>query len=228
MPRPRIVFVDGLPGSGKSTGAQDIGRRRLHSRIFLESHPGHPLLVGVPDEKGAAFAHIHEVHSAASFAAAALERLSAFLESAEVGVTYVFESHPFQSTVRVLMQLDAPESLLMKFWSELQDRLKSADVRLLYFRENDPQQAFSDIMRVRGAAWKNYVVEAVNHYPWTKARGLSGIEGVLKVIEEYSMLINRLLASWRFDVLILPARPTSYPERTEAFIQWLATSAPEL
>jgi hypothetical protein len=228
MPRPRIVFVDGLPGSGKSTAAQDIGRRCLDNRIFLESHPSHPLLVGVPDEKGAAFAHIHEVHSVASFGAAALERMSAFLGSADVGVPFVFESHPFQSTVRVLMQLDAPEPVLMKFWSELQDRLKSADVRLLYFRENDPRQAFMDIMRVRGTAWENYVIDAFNHYPWTKARGLSGIEGALKVIDQYSMLIERLLASWRFNVLTLPARPARYPERTEAFIRWLATPAPEL
>jgi len=86
MPRPRVVFVDGLPGSGKSTAAQDIGHKCLLARIFLESHPSHPLLVGVPDEKGAAFAHIHEVHSADSFAAAALERLNAFLGSADGGV----------------------------------------------------------------------------------------------------------------------------------------------
>ena len=228
MPRPRILFVDGLPGSGKSTAAKDIGRRCLDNRIFLESHPSHPLLVGVPDENGAAFAHIHEVHSAASFAAAALERLHAFLGSADDDVPYVFESHPFQSTVRVLMQLDAPEPVLMRFWSELQKRLECADVRLLYFRENDPRQAITDIMRVRGVAWQNYVVEAFNHYPWTKARGLSGIEAVFRVIDQYAMLIDRLLASWRFDVLILPARPASYPERTEAFIRWLATPGPEL
>lgn len=223
MPRPRIVFVDGLPGSGKSTAAQDIGRRCLDSRVFLESHPSHPLLVGVPDEKGAAFAHIHDVHSAASFAAAALERLNAFLGSADVGGVYVFESHPFQSTVRVLMQLDAPEPMLMKFWSDLQDRLKSAEVRLLYFHEKDPQQAFADIMHVRGVAWKNYVVDAFSHYPWTKAQGLSGVQGVLKVIDQYSMLMDRLIVSWQFDALILPARPASYAERTEAFLRWLAS-----
>ena len=228
MPLPRIIFIDGLPGSGKSTAAQDIGRQCPLGRIFLESHPGHPLLVGVPDETGAAFPDIHVVHSAASFAAAALEKLSAFLASADVGVPYVFESHPFQSTVRVLMQLDAPEPVLMRFWSEFQDRLKSADVRLLYFRENDPRHALTDIMRVRGTAWENYVVEAVNHYPWTKARGLSGIEGVLKLIDYYSTLMDRLLALWRFNVLMLPARPHSYQQRTEALIRWFATPTPKL
>jgi hypothetical protein len=63
MRRPQIVFIDGLPGSGTSTAAAEIGRRLLGSRVFLESHPDHPLLVGVPDEQGAAFADIHEVHS---------------------------------------------------------------------------------------------------------------------------------------------------------------------
>ena len=58
---------------------------------------------------GAAFADIHEQHSADSFATAALGRLDAFLTRAESGVLYVFESHPIQSTVRVLFQIDAPE-----------------------------------------------------------------------------------------------------------------------
>ena len=81
----RIVLIDGLPGSGKSTAAAAIGRQLPNSRVFLESDPHHPLLVGLPDEKGAAFADIHEFHSAGSFATAALEKLEGFLASAEGG-----------------------------------------------------------------------------------------------------------------------------------------------
>ena len=107
--RRQILFVDGLPGSGKSTAAAEIGRRCPDSRVFREMHPNHPLLVGVPDRgMGAAFGTIHEVHTADSFATMALEKLDAFLEEAGSDVRYVFESHPLQSTVRVLFQLDAP------------------------------------------------------------------------------------------------------------------------
>src|SRR5262249_8340782 len=52
--------------------------------------------------------------------------LEGFLNAAQQDAQYVFESHPMQSTVRVLVQLDAPETMIVKFWSDLQDRLKLA------------------------------------------------------------------------------------------------------
>jgi hypothetical protein len=221
MPCSDLVFIDGLPGSGKSSTAVEIGRRFLGSRIFLESQPGHPLLVGVPDERGAAFANIHEVHSVESFAAEALAKFEAFVETAEGDVKYVFESHPLQSTVRVLGQLDAPEARVMKFWSDLQDRLEFAKPRLVYFQESDPRQALIDIIRKRGPSWESYIVEAFNRFPWTKARNLSGVEAMLEAFGEYSALIDRLAASWQYPLLTLTARPQSYQERTNTLIEWL-------
>src|ERR1700761_2463586 len=125
VPHPRVLFIDGLPGSGKSTAAKAVGDRLPECWVFAETDAHHPLLVGSPDQMGAAFADIHEAHSAESFAAAALGKLDVFLASAESGVLYLFESHPIQSTVRVLFQLDAPEPAISRFWSDLQGRLAS-------------------------------------------------------------------------------------------------------
>jgi len=222
--RPQIVFIDGLPGSGKSMAAIDVGRRFLGSQVFLESQPGHPLLVGVPDEQGAAFADIHETYSAQSFAVLALQKLERFLKTTKKGAQYVFESHPMQSTVRVLVQLDAPEAMIMKFWSDLQDRLEFSEPRLLYFQENDPRQALKDIIRKRGPTWENYVVEAFSRYPWTRARNLSGSDALFAAIEEYSRLMDQLAASWRFPLLTLTARPLNYQQRTNALLEWIGKS----
>jgi len=224
MQRPQIVFIDGLPGSGKSMAATEIGRRLVGSQVFLESQPDHPLLVGVPDERGAAFADIHETHSPESFAVMALQKLEGFLNTTKQGVRYVFESHPMQSTVRVLGQLDAPETMIMKFWSDLQDRLEFTEPRLLYFHENDPRQALKDIIRKRGPTWEKYMVDAFGRYPWTKARGLSGSDALFAATEEYSKLLDQLAASWRFPLLTLTARPQNYQQRTNALIEWIGKS----
>src|SRR5262245_43221040 len=201
MERLHVVFIDGLPGSGKSTAAAAIGCRLPGSRIFLESEPDHPLLVGVPDAMGAAFPDIHEIHSTESFATAALEKLERFLAHAEGHTRYVFESHPIQSTVRVLLQLDAPEATVSRFWSELQDKLDSARPQLVYLQESDPRQALADIVRNRGAAWESYVVDAFSRYPWMRARGLSGMDGIREMIAQYSALADRLVGAWRFPLL---------------------------
>jgi hypothetical protein len=163
MSGPRIVFIDGLPGSGKSTAAVAIGDRLSNSQVFLESAARHPLLVGLPDEMGAAFADIHQIHSPCSFADAALEKLEAFLRAAEGDVRYVLESHPMQSTVRVLLQLDVTEAAIKQFWSAFQNRLCFAEPCLVYLQENDPRGALTDTVRARGPAWERYVIDAFNN-----------------------------------------------------------------
>ena len=220
--RPRVLFIDGVPGSGKSTAAAAVGGTLSNSQVFAEMAANHPLLLAAPDTMGAAFADIHETYSADLFATAALEKLEAFLRSARDDVLYVFESHPIQSTVRVLFQLDAPMPAILQFWSDLQDRLALAQPRLIYFRESHPLQALRQITAMRGPIWTRYLFEAFEKTPWMLARGLSGAEGGERMFVEYAELIDRLVDLWRFPVLKLPARPQSYDARTAALTKWAA------
>jgi hypothetical protein len=225
IPRPQILFIDGLPGSGKSMAAKAVGGSVSDSRVFVESAPNHPLLVGTPDRMGAAFADIHEIHSADSFAAAALGRLESFLEGAGHDVLYVFESHPIQSTVRVLFQLDAPQTKISQFWSDLQDQLAMAQPRLIYFQERNPLQALKEINRKRGPTWESYLVEALEQSPWMRARALSGVEGADQMLVAYADLIDQLAELWRFPILKLPARPENYEARTDVLTKWVMAPA---
>ena len=226
IPHPHILFVDGLPGSGKSMAAESLGGSVSNSRVFVESARNHPLLVGMPDRMGAAFADIHETHSADSFAAAALGRLDSFLEGAEHDVLYVFESHPIQSTVRVLFQLNAADTTILQFWSELQDRLAVVQPRLIYFRERNPLQALKEINRKRGPAWESYLVDAFERSPWMQARARTGVRGGAdQMFVAYSNLVDQLADLWRFPILKLPARPENYQVRTDMLTRWVTAPA---
>ncbi|UPK37375.1 hypothetical protein IVB18_08780 [Bradyrhizobium sp. 186] len=222
--RPHILFIDGLPGSGKSMAAKAVGGHIHNSRVFAEITPNHPLLVGTPDPVGAGFADIHETHSADSFAAAALRKLESFLETAGGDVLHVFESHPIQSTVRVLFQLDAPRMTILHFWSDLQERLGYVQARLIYFRENNPLEAISEIARKRDPTWKSYLIELTQRSPWMQSRALSGLEGVDQMLVEYANLVDQLVDLWRYPILKLSARPESYEQRTDALTKWVAAS----
>ena len=52
IPRPHILFIDGLPGSGKSMAARAVGGYLSHSQVFAETAQDHPLLVAAPDRCG--------------------------------------------------------------------------------------------------------------------------------------------------------------------------------
>ncbi|MCK1419804.1 hypothetical protein IVB15_18805 [Bradyrhizobium sp. 182] len=162
-----------------------------------------------------------------SFASAALRRLETFLESVEHDVLYVFESHPIQSTVRVLFQLDAPQTTIIRFWSDLQDRLAVVQPRLIYFQEPDPLQAIKDVSRKRGPTWESYFLEAFQESPWMQARSLSDAEGVDRMVVAYAGLMDELANLWRFPKLELPARPEDYEARTDVLITWVTRQPTE-
>ena len=126
-----------------------------------------------------------------------------------------------KSTVRVLFQLDAPQTTILQFWSDLQDRLAFMQPRLIYFQESDPLQAFKEINRMRGPTWERYLIEAFEQSPWMRARALSGVEGADRMIVEYAGLVDRLADLWRFPMLKLPARPENYEARTDALTKWV-------
>jgi hypothetical protein len=181
VPHPQILFIDGLPGSGKSTAAEAIGGSVSDTRVFAETAANHPLLVGTPDQKGAAFAGIDQIYSADSFAAAAFERLDSFLAGARQNVLYVFESHPIQSTVRVLFQLDTPETRILQFWSDLQDRLAAIRPRLIYFQERNPLEAFqhqsqarADLGALPDRSLRAITMDALALPFWHRRRGSDG------------------------------------------------------
>jgi hypothetical protein len=137
---------------------------------------------------------------------------------------YVFESHPIQSTVRVLFQINAPESTISRFWSDLQDRLFQVQPRMIFFGESDPLQAFMRTTQIRGPVWTRYLVEAFEKAPWMQARGLSGVEGGGQMFVAYAELLDRLADAWRFPILKLPARPENYEARTDALTKWAMTA----
>src|SRR5712675_335823 len=121
---------------------------------------------------GAAFADIGESHSWDSFAAAALGKLEAFLESAGCDELYVFESHPIQHGAGAF-SVGRASNVDTTVWSDLQDRLAVAQPRLIYFQERDPLQAVKDIARNRGPAREAYLIDALKQSPWMHARALS-------------------------------------------------------
>jgi len=95
----------------------------------------------------------------------------------------------------VFVQLNPPETVIMNFWSDLQDLLGFAEPRLQYFHQNDPWQALKNIVRKARASLREIMVDAVSRYPWTKARDLSGSDALFAAIEEYSRSMDGGAAS---------------------------------
>jgi hypothetical protein len=66
---------------------------------------------------------------------------------------------------------------------------------LIYFHQDDVDQAIRVVSAERGDAWVKYQVDWKLQAPYSRRRGLAGIEGLIALYEDYRALTDRLYAS---------------------------------
>jgi hypothetical protein len=213
MRETRLIFVEGLPGSGKTTTASWLASRlqaeRLRVNLFLEHPPEHPLNVGghlhpSGDTTGEAF---FLRYTAARFVHESLQRWHAFVRAAlQAEAISVLDSYPFQNTVRVLLQLNATPACMQEYAGQVEALVMPLQPVLMYVNHRDLSQAFhhlSTISAQRGQAWTDYMVELVTHCPYARARHLAGFSGALAVLRDYKQVTDSLLRHSRVPRIVL-------------------------
>jgi hypothetical protein len=213
MRETKLIFVEGLPGSGKTTTASWLASRlkseRLMVNLFLEHQPEHPLNVG---------GHLHPSgsttgeafflrYTSASFVQESLQRWQAFVRAAlQVAAISVLDSYPFQNTVRVLLQLNATPACMRAYAGQVAALVMPLQPVLMYFHHRDLIHAFHNLRHIsaqRGTAWTDYVVELITHCPYAMARHLEGFSGAVAVIRDYKQLTDALLRQSRVPRIVL-------------------------
>jgi thymidylate kinase len=215
----RLILIDGLPGSGKSTTAEWLAAR-LHETGRDVTHlpefgPGHPLNVGGELHPAGAMTGeaLFTQYTVESYAAESLERWCRYVAAHEERETVtVADSYPFQNSVRVLMQMGVETARLRAYFHSVEDVIAPLRPVVLYFRQSDPPCAIRTITAQRGPEWTEHLVATALRSPAAQARGLTGIEGVEALIREYSALMDTLGAESRFPRLVMEDCRGRWPE----------------
>ncbi len=139
----QLIFVEGLPGLGKTT------RRRLSAclrtehlpvRLYLESQPEHPINVGgdlhpAGDVTGETY---FQRYRPESFIQESLQRWQAFVDDAlPVGDISVLDSYPFQNSIRILLQMDAALDDMREYAAQVETLVMPLRPALIYFSHRD-------------------------------------------------------------------------------------------
>ena len=209
----QLIFVEGLPGLGKTTTASWLAAR-LHSEhlpvnLYLESQPEHPINVGgdlhpAGDVTGETY---FQRYRPPNFIQESLQRWQAFVHDAmQSDAISVLDSYPFQNSVRILLQMDAALNDIRAYAAQVETLVMPLRPALIYFSHRDMAHAVqhsSEIGAQRGAAWMDYVATLVTHCPYGAARHLEGISGVMAFISDYKQLSDALLRESRLPRIVL-------------------------
>ena len=209
----KLIFIEGLPGLGKTTTSVWLAKRLIlrgfRVNFLEESQPQHPLNVGgdlhpacsTPGEV------LFQRYTPDSYIQESLERWQAAVPVAlQSEAINVLDSYPFQNSVRILLQMDAPIDVIREYFKQVESFTTPLHPVLIYYDQPDTTYAkdhFTQIAARRGSAWTEYATALVLRCPYAGNRHLQDFEGVLTFLADYKNLIDILLEQSRIPRIIL-------------------------
>jgi hypothetical protein len=186
---PRVVIVEGIMGSGKSTTVLRIADRLKTSGVSVlgitEGVCPHPIRFDwdVP------WADM----PASQLAKSAAARWRAYANSASMSESItVVDGQLFHGNLTSLFLLDADIALIRSYVHDVVAAIKPLRPLLIYFHQDDVDRAIRAIATERGDAWVTYQVDWKLASPYAVRHGLAGLEGLIELYRDYRQLTDQL------------------------------------
>jgi hypothetical protein len=193
-PAHRLVIVEGIMGSGKSTTMRFIARRLEDAgRLALPLHERtapHP--VRATDE----LEHWFEPWRDATpqhLADCALTRWATFVEATqESSAIPVLDGQLFHGDLTHLLLMDADSSLIFDYVKALAAVIAPLDPFVVYLWQRDVEKAVRIVCSERGPEWIDYQVSWKLAGPYCVRRGYQGLEGLISLYRDYRRMTDDL------------------------------------
>lgn len=188
---PRLVIVEGIMGSGKSTTTLNIANRLEVSGIpaigITEGVDPHPIRFDweVPWSE----------MPPAELAKAGIAKWRAYVDTSLTQARIsIVDGQLFHGGLTALLLLEADADMIAAYCREIVAVIKPLSPLLIYFHQGDIDSAIRLVSTQRGETWVNYQVKWKLESPYAKRRGLAGLDGLIALYREYRGLTDRLFA----------------------------------
>ena len=200
----KLILVEGLPGSGKSTMGQflesQLADRSIPVTWWYEEQKYHPLYVfndgdSIRQVVDDIFSGRHQ-----RVIEAILDRWRGFAAQLEEsdGVV-ILDSCLYGYLTWTLFPADVPTSVIVEYVQEVEAILRPLDPLLIYLFQNDVALALNRLGLARGGAWSDEMVRRDTSTPYARRRGLVGLDGYHEFWRSYQALSNELFERSAFD-----------------------------
>jgi thymidylate kinase len=222
----RLILLEGVPGSGKSTLGQFLDRelsaQGIPHRWWYEEEKAHPLYVF---QDPASLQHVLDELAGGEYRrmiAAALDKwrdLAANIAAHDV--TVLLDSCLLGYLTWTLFAFDVPIAEIQAYLGEVEQILRSLCPRLIYLYQADLAQALRIICERRGGQTRERLIRNATQSPYGRRHGLQGFEGMVTYWATYRQLTDAACQATGFVPLAIETGAGDWPtyqQQARAFL----------
>lgn len=194
MIKTKLILVDGITGSGKSTMAHFIARQLnkngIRAKWIYELEDGNPLWFTEDREDHKEFVENYLLKYPKQ-----LRQIADNIEKDDQ--VYVIESFLFQN---ILMPLrEAERSEIDAFYKEYSLVISKLNPVIIHLYQNDVEMAVRENWRRRGDSWKEMMIKSSENTLTCRKRNLKGEKADITLWQEWSKISHELYQVFEFD-----------------------------
>jgi len=221
MTEPRLIMLEGLPATGKST-ISDFLRMQLErngkkAKWIHEVASPHPLLLYPEDGLQTWNPSLDE------YEASALEKWALFSGTAmrDEGTVYVLDSSFFQAQIFFFLWNNAPYERLEKFIYKLYDAVKRLRPALIYLYRENTEASIAYLEKDRGIDGLESIWQRDKARPYYRDKP-AGAEGFRQFLRDYAAFAGSLFDSLDCKKLSVEISQADWPRHRGEMLSFLA------
>jgi hypothetical protein len=223
----RLVIVEGIMGSGKSTtmrfitkSLQDANWTAVPIHERTDPHP-----VRATDELEHWFQPWIDA-TPTQLAARSVNKWASLVGASQSdGAVRIMDGQLFHGDFTNLFLMEADSATLASYVQAVAKTIASLHPLLVYFRQEDVEQAIRRVCDERGDDWVAYQINWKLATPYGTRRKLAGREGLIALYEDYRRLTDELFEILLLDKLIIENSRQEWPAYQGRILQALGLTS---
>jgi deoxyadenosine/deoxycytidine kinase len=226
----KLIVIDGLPGSGKTTTAEwltgKFQREEMQIVFVSENDTKHPLWWYEYWNGDEYLTPDFDNIPIESFIETSLTKWRSFVDLIQQSEQKVcIESVFFQNAIGMFLMGGATPARLMEYALEVQLIAYPLNPVLIYFRQNNVASALQRICAIRGRDFESELLNNMESFPYLRQRNLKGMTGVTELWQDIQILADHIYSEYNFQKLTLETSKGEWLDYRQQILEFLDLSS---